>query len=410
MTKYDLQRKRIRKYGIETCGFNGETLMRERDQSFIYLDHNATTPVAPEAVRAMRPFLEGSFGNPSSGYALGREAKEAVEKARGEVASLLGCQSGEIVFTSGGSESNNTAVKGLIDFRNPGACHVITTAVEHPAILNPLLYLMELGVGVTILPVDRFGQVDPDAVRKAIKPHTKLISIMLANNETGTLQPVKAISRVAKAHGVPLHTDAAQAVGKIRVDVGNLGVDLLTVAGHKLYGPKGIGALYVANGLDLVPLIHGGGQEEGRRAGTENLILSAGLGAACRLAKERLEQDVHHSEALRDRLQDLLFQGIGDLVLNGHPKERLPNTLNVSVPGKEGGRILDAIPRLFASTGAACHDRTVKLSHVLTAMGVSPHVGMGALRFSMGRINTMEEMDRAAQCIINQVERMRNDD
>jgi len=375
----------------------------------IYLDHNGTTPIAPEAVSAMRPFMETHFGNPSSSHALGERAKEGVENARKEVAALLGCESHEIVFTSGGTESNNMVLKGLVDFRNPDKFHLITSAIEHPAILNPALFLSELGARVTILPVDKNGLLDPDQVQKAILPHTGLISIMLANNETGALQPIGEIARIARNHNVLLHTDAAQAVGKISVPVKKLGVDFLSVAGHKLYGPKGVGALYVRDGLRLTPLIHGAGQEAGRRAGTENTILTVGLGAACRVARERLAQDERKIRPLRDHLQALLFAGIEDLVLNGPENERLPNTLNVSVPGVEGGKILSAIPNVMASTGAACHDQSVTLSHVLSAMGISPRVGMGALRFSLGRSNTLAQMDAVAAAVIKQVKRMRND-
>ena len=295
-----------------------------------------------------------------------------MEQAREEVAGLLHAEAEEIVFTSGGSESNNTVLKGIVDLRRPGDFHIITSAVEHPAILNPALFLLELGVRVTIVPVDRYGRIDPDDLRKAIDPHTTLISIMLANNETGTLQPVREISQIAREYNIPVHTDAAQAVGKLPVDVEELGVDFLTVAGHKLYGPKGVGALFMKHQRDLTPLIHGGGQERGKRSGTENTILTVGLGAACRTAQSRLHEDWIHMTTLRDRLQKLLFEGIDGLVLNGHPAERLPNTLNVSVPRMEGAKILEGLPRIIASTGAACHDRTVKLSHVLSAMGVPP--------------------------------------
>jgi cysteine desulfurase len=380
-----------------------EPLLEDR----IYLDHNATTPIDPAAVEAMRRVMEEDFGNPSSAYFMGRRAKELVGKARHDVASLLGCDPEEVIFTSGGSESNNAVLKGIIDLRRPGDFHVITSAVEHPAILNTALYLMELGVEVTVLPVDRFGQVDPDAVRKALRPATALISIMLANNETGTLEPLNDVVRIGLEHGIPVHTDAAQAVGKYPLNVRSLGVDFLTVAGHKLYAPKGVGALFVKSGRALTPLIHGASQEMGKRAGTENTILAVGLGTASRVAKERLEGDVLHAQALRDRLETLLFQGLDPLVLNGHPRKRLPNTLNVSVPGIEGAKILEGIPSMMASTGAACHDRSVKLSHVLSAMGVPPEVGMGALRFSVGRSNTMEQIERAAQRIIERVGELR---
>jgi cysteine desulfurase len=374
----------------------------------IYMDYNATTPVDPRVLEAMMPFLTDAFGNPSSGYSLGRQAHEAVGRARGAVADLLHCHTGEIVFTSGGSESNNTVLKGIVGTTTPRQTHIITSAIEHPAILNPVLYLMELGVRVSILPVDRLGRVDPDDVRKAVSPDTALITLMLANNETGTLQPIREIARIAREKGIPLHTDAAQAVGKIPVDVEELGVDFLSVAGHKLYAPKGVGALYVRQGQSLTPLIHGAGQEDGRRAGTENVVLAVGLGAACRTASEQMEKDAQRIRGLRDRLQALLFEGIDGLVLNGHPEERLPNTLNVSVPGLEGGTILDAIPSLMASTGAACHDRTVKLSHVLAAMRVPPEIGMGALRLTLGRGTTTEQVDLAARFLIDQVKNMRH--
>ena len=376
-------------------------------KDFIYLDHNATTPIEPGAAAVMRNIMEEEFGNPSSGYFLGTRAKQKVEQARKEVADLLHADSEEIVFTSGGSESNNMVLKGIIDLRRPGDFHIITSSVEHPAILNPALFLLELGVHVTILPVDRYGRIDLDDLRKAIKPHTALISIMLANNETGTLQPVGGISRIAREHNIPVHTDAAQAVGKLPVDVEQLGVDFLTVAGHKLYGPKGVGALFMKQEKDLTPLIHGGGQERGKRSGTENTILAVGFGAACRIALDRLKEDEAHMKALRDRFQSLLFEGIDGLVLNGHPEERLPNTLNVSVPGMEGAKILNGLPGIVASTGAACHDRTVKLSHVLSAMGVPPQIGMGALRFSVGRSNSMDQIEEAAEMIIQRVKEMR---
>ena len=381
--------------------------MKKQHKGVIYLDHNATTPVDPDAVKAMMPFLQDEFGNPSSAYALGTRAKQGLEKARQEVAYLLGCDRNELIFTSGGTESNNMIVKGLIDFKHPEKFHVITSAVEHPAILNPALFLMELGVKVTVLPVDQVGQVELEEVLKAILPDTTLITIMLANNETGTLQPIREISELAREYGIPFHTDAAQAVGKMGVNVNDLGVDFLTVAGHKLYGPKGVGVLYIRKGKDLASLIHGAGQEHGKRAGTENIILAAGLGTACKVAKQRLENDFQMMKMLRDRLQELLFEGIDGLVLNGHGADRLPTTLNISIPGLEGGQILEALPTIIASTGAACHDRTVRLSHVLSAMHVPTEVGMGALRFSVGRSNTLDEIEEAARLIINQVNRMK---
>lgn len=382
--------------------------MAKTESSTIYLDHNGTTPVDPEVLMAMRPYLEEEFGNPSSSYPLGKRAKEGMDRAREEVASLIGSEPREVIFTSGGSESNNMVLKGLIDLKGPERFHIITSSVEHPALLEPAQFLTELGVRVTILPVDCFGLVDPADVRKAILPETILISIMLANNETGTLQPIGEISKVAREYGVAVHTDAAQAVGKIEVDVRELGVDFLTVAGHKLYGPKGIGALYIRKGKDITPLIHGAAQEGGLRAGTENVILAAGLGAACRVAKKRLRDDQKNMETLRNRLQDHLFDEVEGLVLNGHPERRLHNTLSVSVPGLEGVQILEGLPRIMASTGAACHEKGVKLSHVLSAMGVPPAIGMGTLRFTVGRSNTGDQIEEAAGLIVSRLKRMKD--
>ncbi|KPK30704.1 MAG: cysteine desulfurase [Nitrospira bacterium SG8_3] len=383
--------------------------MKSQSRSFIYLDHNATTPVDPSAAEAMMPFIQEEFGNPSSPYPLGTRAKQRLEQCRQEVAKLLGCKRHEIVFTSGGSESNNMVLKGIVDLRNPANFHIITSAVEHPAIINPLLFLEELGVGVSVLPVDAFGLVDPEEVARAIKPHTSLISIMLANNETGTLQPIREISQLAREHGIPLHTDAAQAIGKIPVAVDELGADFLSVAGHKLYAPKGVGVLFIREDQNLTPLIHGAGQEGGKRPGTENLILSVGLGVACQVARERLQADMKNMTLMRDRLQEILFRNLEGLVLNGHPEQRLPNTLNVSVPHIEGNKILDGLPSLYASTGAACHDRSVELSHVLSAMGVPPEVGMGALRLTVGRTNDMEQIEEAGRLIVKRVKELRGD-
>jgi cysteine desulfurase len=307
--------------------------------------------------------LDAPFGNPSSDHWAGRPARDAVEKARGQVAGLLGAEPGEVVFTSGGSEANNQALKGLF-FANGGAnAHIITTQVEHPAILNPCHFLERLGARVTYLPVDGFGRVDPDGVRRAIKPETILISVMHANSEVGTIQPIEEISRIAREHDIPLHTDAAQSVGKIRTKVRELGVDLLSLAGHKLYGPKGVGALYVRTGIQLEPLIHGAGHEGGRRAGTENVLLNVGLGEACEVAESwTCNRSI---EKLRDLFWSRLAQEFGDgVLLNGHPTERLPNTLNVSFLGRVGGDILHAMPDVAASTGSACHSGSVRLSPV----------------------------------------------
>ncbi len=381
--------------------------MNAEPVSFIYLDHNATTPLDPAVAEAMRPFLEGGYGNPSSPYPLGVRAREAVTRGREAVARLIGAQPSEIVFTSGGSEANNMVLKGVVDAGKASRCHVITSTVEHPAVLNPALYLMELGADLTVLPVDGQGRVDPDDVRRAMGPKTALISVMLANNETGALQPIREIARTARERGVAVHTDAAQAVGKIPVDVNDLGVDFLSIAGHKLYAPKGVGALFVRHGQPLTPLVHGAAQEGGRRAGTESPMLAAGLGEACRVAGERLSTDTEAFRSMRDQLEDLLFAAVDGLVLNGPKEGRLPNTLNISIPGVEGARILEGLPTLYASTGAACHDRSVTLSHVLSAMGVPPEIGMGALRLTLGRSNTPAQIEEAAGLLIEGIRQVR---
>jgi cysteine desulfurase len=360
--------------------------------SRIYLDFNASTPMAPEVITAMRQVLDGPFGNPSSDHWAGGPARDAVEKARKQVARLLGCEPGEVVLTSGGSEANNHALKGMFFASRSPHPHIITTQVEHPAILSPCRFLEKLGAQVTCLPVDGLGRVDPDDVRSAVKPETVLISVMHANNEVGSIQPITEVSRVAREHGIPFHTDAAQSVGKIRTKVGELGVDLLSVAGHKLYGPKGIGALYIRTGLQLEPLVHGAGHEAGRRAGTENVLLDVGLGAACELAESWIGME--STQKLRDLFWSRLTGEFGGRVLlNGHPTERLPNTLNVSFPGRIGADILHALAGVAASTGSACHSGSIRLSPVLEAMRVPHDVGMGAIRFSLGRTTTEEEID-----------------
>lgn len=366
----------------------------------IYLDHNATTPVAPEVVEAMKPYWGNNYGNPSSGYGLGRSAKQALEEARARVAELLGCRPSEIVFTSGGTESNNIVIKGVANSLAQKGRHIITTAIEHPAVTNPCLFLLYQGYEVTFLPVDSTGLVDPAAVKAAIRSSTVLISVMHANNETGTIQPISEIGALAREAGVLFHTDAAQSVGKIPTRVSDLQVDFLSVAGHKIYAPKGVGALFVKDGLKIEPLVHGSGQESGRRAGTENVMFAVALGTAMALACERMGKDAERISRLRDRLHTLLAENIPGLVLNGHPEARLPNTLNVSLPGVDGATLLDAIPEICASTGAACHDRSVRLSHVLSAMQVPEEIGRGAIRLTLGRGNTDEEIEKAARMII----------
>jgi len=358
----------------------------------IYLDFNASTPLAPEVASAMRQALNEPFGNPSSEHWAGRPAREAVAKARVQVSNLLGCKPQELVFTSGGSESNNHALKGVFFANGKPNPHVITTQVEHPAILNPCRFLERLGTAVTYLGVDGFGRVEPDDVRRAITSRTVLISVMHANNEVGTIQPIANISKIARDHGILFHTDAAQSVGKIRTLVEELGVDLLSIAGHKFYGPKGIGALYIREGVRLEPLIHGAGHESARRAGTENILLDVGLGAACVLAEGWVGMEPVRQ--LRDLFWNLVQEKFGDrVVLNGHPHERLPNTLNVGFVGKVGSEILAHMEVVAASTGSACHSGSVELSPVLKAMNIPPEIGMGAIRFSLGRTTTPEEIE-----------------
>ena len=364
----------------------------------IYLDFNASTPIAPEVAEAMRPFLSEHFGNPSSQHWAGIRAKEAVERARQQVAELLQCSPDEVVFTSGGSESNNHAIKGVFFALREKGNHLITTQIEHPAVINPCRFLEKLGAEVTYVPVDQYGSVDSQDIQRAITPRTILITVMHANNEVGTIQPIQEISKIAKKRGIVFHTDAAQSVGKIVTKVDHLGIDLLSIAGHKLHAPKGIGALYIRKGTPVEPLIHGAGHESGRRAGTENVLLIVGLGKACEVAKRYVGDD--RMRGMRDRFWKLLHDNFGEaVVLNGHPLRRLPNTLNVTFVGKAGGEVLSRLDGVAASTGAACHSGSVELSPVLKAMGISPEVGMGAIRFSLGRTTTIEELERVIQLL-----------
>src|SRR5713101_4051539 len=376
----------------------------------IYLDYNATTPLDPAVIEAMLPYLREHFGNPSSTHQYGKTAHEAVEKARIQVAELLGARPDEIVFTGGGTEATNHALTGVIFAKptdgRPWACdaHIITSTVEHPATLQTCDFLKRLGCRITSLPVDHYGLVDPGDVLKAMDRKTTLVSIMHANNEVGTIQPIKEIGAIAREHGVLMHTDAAQSLGKIPVDVDDLGVDLLSVAGHKLYAPKGVGALYVRRGVKLEPLIHGAGHESGRRAGTENVPYVVGLGIACQIARQSLPQAGERLRQLRDRLWNHLRTELGDrIVLNGHPERRLPNTLNVNFVGQVGAELLQKVPEIAASTGSACHEGHVTLSPVLKAMGISSEMGWGAVRLSVGRFTTEVEIDRAAAAILRQI-------
>lgn len=371
----------------------------------IYLDYNATTPVDPAVQSAMLPYLQEHFGNPSSTHSYGQKTHEAMRNARQQVAKLLNALPEEIVFTGGGSEASNLAIKGVVG-RHGDAAHlrdtqIVTSAIEHPATLRPCEFLKRLGCQIEVLPVDRFGVVSLEALEQALKRPTALVTIMHSNNEVGTLQPIREIVRLAQSAGALVHCDAAQSVGKLPVDVSELGVDLLSVAGHKLYAPKGVGALYVRQGIELEPLIHGAGHEAGRRAGTENVPYIVGLSVAAMLAQKSLPTESDHLQWLRDRFWHKLQEGLGNrVVLHGHPERRLPNTLNISFIGTIGSELLGKTPLVAASTGSACHEGRVKLSPVLQAMGVDPQIGKGAVRLTVGRFSTEEEIDRAAEALI----------
>jgi cysteine desulfurase NifS/selenium donor protein len=373
----------------------------------IYLDYNATTPLDPAVAEAMRPYLETHFGNPSSSHIYGVRTRKAVETARRLVAEMLGAQPDEIVFTGGGSESNNLAIRGVAQSLRPKGNHIITSAVEHPAVTEVCRHLETEGFRVSVLPVDGTGLVDPAEVEKAITPATILITIMHANNEVGTIEPIREIAELARRRGVLVHTDAAQSIGKIPVAVDDLGVDLLSIAGHKLYAPKGVGALYIRTGVTLEKLIFGADHERGWRAGTENVLEIVGLGKACELVHEQLAERAAHMRALRDRLHEGIAAKITDLRLNGHPEKRLPNTLSLSFRGTEANAILSELTGVAASAGAACHADEVQMSATLEAMKVPVDFAMGTIRFSTGVMLSETETDRAVDAVVNVVERLR---
>ena len=365
--------------------------------SRIYLDYNASTPIAPQVLEAMMPFLTTKFGNPSSSHSFGVECRAAIEQARERVANILGCEASEIVFTSGATESNNMVIKGIAKAAGKGR-HFITSQIEHPAVLEPCCHIDRYGYRVTYLPVDKHGLVDPDALSRAITQDTALVTIMHSNNEVGTIQDIKALAQIAAAHGVPFHTDAAQSVGKVPCRVSDLGVDFLTVAGHKFYAPKGVGALYIRQGAKLPPMLHGAGHERGMRPGTENLASVVGLGAACELAMPLLEKEGPRQKKLGQRLFEGLKNSGLKVHLNGHPDRKLPNTWNISFEGHDASAVMEALGRDIAvSPGAACHGDTVNASHVLVAMGVPSALSRGAIRFSLGRETTEAEIDRVIQ-------------
>lgn len=365
----------------------------------IYLDHNATTPVAPEVRAAMLPYLGERFGNPSSAYRAGREARAAVERARAQVAALVGGKPEEIVFTSGGTEANNLALIGFMRARGAGRRHVVGSAIEHPAVLEPLRALRREGVEVTLVPPGPHGAVDPEEILAAVRPQTVLISLMHANNELGTLQPVAEVAAAVAGRGIAVHTDAAQSAGKVALDVGALGVDLLSLAGHKLYAPKGIGALWVRPGASLAPLLHGGGQERGLRPGTEPVPAIVGLGSACALVAEELAEGAPRVRALRDHFEAELIARVADVQVNGAGAPRLPSTSHVSFLGRDGALLLSAVPEVMASTGSACHTDATEPSHVLAAIGAGPAAMRGAVRFSLGHGTSEDQIDRALALI-----------
>ncbi len=366
----------------------------------VYLDHNASTPIAAEVIDAMQPYLQHGYGNPSSRHWASDGLQAALAKARSQVASLLGCAAEEVVFTSGGSEASNHALKGAYFASGRRDAHIVTTQIEHPATIETCRFLERIGAEVSYLPVDGEGMLNPEDVRRAITERTILVSVMQANNEVGTIQPISEVAAIAHERGVLCHTDAAQSVGKIPVDVGALGVDLLTLAGHKLYAPKGVGMLYIRSGVELEPLIHGGGQEAGRRSGTESIVMAIALGAACALAESRLAANPLAST--RDYFWEQLHQAFGNKVIqNGAVDRRLPNTLNVSFIRRDGSKLLEALEGIAASTGSACHEDQVTMSPVLAAMDVGEDIAMGAIRFSVGFDTTKDDIETTVSALRN---------
>jgi len=375
----------------------------------IYLDNNATTPIDPRVFEAMRPFLQEQYYNPSSIYNPAQKVRSAVEEAREKVANLIGARASEIVFTSGGTEADNMAIKGAAFALREKGKHIITSKIEHHAVLAACEFLEKIGYEVTYLPVDKYGVVDLDALKESIKEDTILITIMYANNEIGTLQPIKEIAEIARKHGILFHTDAVQAVGKIPVNVKELGVDMLSLSAHKLYGPKGIGALYIRSGVKIESLIHGGHQERQRRAGTENVAGIIGLGKAAELALHEMEEEEKKIKPLRDRLEKEILKKIPEVIVNGHPEKRLYNTLNVCIKYIEGESILINLDfeGIRASSGSACTSGSLEPSHVLLALGLPPEVAHGSLRFSFGKFNEEKDVDRVMEVLPGIVEKLR---
>jgi cysteine desulfurase len=374
-----------------------------------YLDSNATTPVDPRVREAMIPYFTERFANPSAFYHFAQEVRGEVELARERVARLINADPGEIIFTSGGTEADNTAIKGVAFALREKGRHIVTCAVEHHAVLHACQYLEGFGFEITVLPVDTYGIVDLAALKQAIRKDTILISIMHANNETGTIEPIEEIARIGREHGITVHTDAIQTVGKLAINVRSLGVDLLSLSGHKMYGPKGIGALYVRTGVRIDPLLHGGHHEHNRRAGTENVPSIVGLGMAAEIARAELTENEKHVCALRDRLEQGIRARIPEMVVNGHPDKRLYNTLNCCFKGIEGEGILIGLDfeGVCASSGSACTSGSLDPSHVLVALGLPHEVAHGSLRLSLNKFNTDEDVDVVIEVLPKVVGRLR---
>lgn len=371
----------------------------------VYLDYNASTPIDPAVIEEMLPYLRDRFGNPSSSHLYGREAKEGIEEARGRAAALINAKASEVVFTSGGTESNNIALCGTAFANRKKRRRIVTCVTEHPAVLNPCRWLQKQGFDVKYVGVDRFGMVNLEHLERLVDNSTNLVSVMHANNETGTIQPIRDIAEISHRRGTLFHTDAAQTIGKLKVDVQRMSIDLLSVAGHKFYAPKGIGALFVRDGTEVDPFLRGAGHEHGLRPGTENTASIVGLGKAADIAMRTMNEYVPRMQRLRDRLHGSLLKSLSDLRLNGHPLRRLPNTLNVSVPGIDSEALLASTPELAASTGSACHADRREPSSVLMAMGVPEEVALGAMRLSLGKWSTEKEVDRASRIIGEKVAR-----
>ena len=375
----------------------------------IYLDHNSTTPLHPEVLEAMLPYYKEAFGNPSTIYSFGQETRKATDEAREKVANLIGASPEEIIFTSGGTEANNLALKGVAAALEKKGKHIITSSIEHHAVLSTLEYLEKRGYKVSFLPVDEHGWLDPKKVEEAITGQTVLISVMHANNEVGTIEPISEIGEIARKTRIHFHTDAVQTIGKIKVNVDDLKVDLLSLSAHKFYGPKGVGALYVRKGTRIHPLLHGGYQERRRRAGTENVAGIVGMGKAAEIAPKEMVQQSRRESNLRDRLEKMIKQNINHCRLNGHPTRRLPNTLNVSFEFIEGESLilnLD-LKGIAASTGSACTSGSLEPSHVLMAMGVPTEIAQGSIRFSLGRDTGKEDIDYTVEKLVEIVARLR---